>query len=60
MNEEILQALDEEIAIRGLSVNTRNEYRYKAIILMNYFSPQALCEVTDTQLRSFLLYQKMS
>lgn len=57
-NEELLQRMEDEIALRGLSPWTRREYIQKAQVLIHYFSPKLLSEVSDSELRSFLLYQK--
>lgn len=57
-NEELLQLMEDEISLRGLSPWTRREYIQKAHVLMRYFSPRPLADITDSELRSFLLYQK--
>jgi hypothetical protein len=57
-NEDILQRMEDEIALRSLSPWTKKEYMQKALVLMQYFSPKPLAQVTDPELRTFLLYLK--
>ncbi len=57
-NEELLQRMEDEITLRGLSHWTRREYIQKAHVLIRYFAPLPLSQVTDQQLRVFFLYLK--
>lgn len=55
-NEEIIQKAREEITLRGLSPWTEKEYMDKLRVLLLYFENRPLEEMTETDLRNFLLY----
>ncbi len=55
-NEELLNKMEEEISLRGLSPWTRQEYLCRAKTLMRHFAPKLLADVTDLELRDYLLF----
>lgn len=55
-NEELLNKMEEEISLRGLSPWTRQEYLCRAKVLMRHFAPKPLADVTDPELRDYLLF----
>lgn len=55
-NEELLQKMQEECNLRNLSHWTFAEYQSKANVMIEYFSPKLLSDITDDELRLFLIY----
>ena len=57
-NQELLQKMDEEMILRGLSPATMKYYRVRTHTLMNHYNPKPLADVTESEFREFLLYQR--
>lgn len=56
-NEEIIERTKEEIRLRGLSKHTEKEYLDKLRIFMRHYNNQPICDMTEQEIRAFLLYQ---
>lgn len=57
-NEELLKKMNEEMILRGLSPATMKYYRIRARTLVNYYAPKPLADVSDSEFRDFLLFQR--
>lgn len=55
-NEEIIEKAREEIHLRGLSTDTEKEYINDTKTLARYYQGRPLEELTETNLRAFLLH----
>ena len=55
-NEEVLQKMQEECNLRNLSHWTLKEYLSKSYVMIEHFAPNPLANITDDELRIFLIY----
>ena len=56
-NTEIIEKTKEEIKLRGLSPITESDYIEKLKIFMRYYGEQPICEMSEVEIRAFLLHQ---
>ena len=56
-NEEIIEKTKEEVRLRGLSKLTEVEYLGKLQVFMRYYENQPLSEMSEVEIRGFLLQQ---
>jgi site-specific recombinase XerD len=56
-NQEIIEKTKEEIQLRGLSESTSSEYLKKLEIFMKHYDGAPIYEMSEEEIRSFLLYQ---
>ena len=57
-NDELLNKMEEEISLRGLSPWTRQEYLCRAKVLIRHFAPKPLADVTDPELNNLSLVKR--
>jgi site-specific recombinase XerD len=56
-NSEIIEKAKEEITLRGLTEKTSEEYLKKLTIFMEYYDNQPINDMSEDEIRAFLLYQ---